>query len=54
LVLPPGTYSVALKDPTTGTITTTQVVVGAGVTTRTVVPLQALNPQEFLQKLGWR
>jgi serine/threonine-protein kinase len=54
LVLPPGTYKVALKDPTTGTITTTQVVLGAGVTTRTVVPLQALDPQEFLQKLGWR
>ena len=54
LALPPGRYTVTLADPSSGAITTTAVVVQAGITTRTVVPIRATTPEEFLQQLGWR
>jgi len=30
------------------------VVVQAGITTGTVVPVRPTSPEEFLQQLGWR
>jgi len=54
LALPPGRYTVTLADPASGSTTSTSVVVQAGITTRTVVPVRPTSPEEFLQQLGWR
>ncbi len=54
LSLPPGSYTVALKDPTRGAVTTVPIQVQAGGTTRTVVPLRPVEPEAFLKQLGWR
>lgn len=54
LPVPPGRYQVELTDPENGRSVTTTVQVMSGVTTRSVVPVRQVPPEEFLKELGWR
>ncbi|MCS7181849.1 MAG: serine/threonine protein kinase [Thermoanaerobaculum sp.] len=54
LALPAGSYQLELQDPESGETVKALVQVLAGTTTRTVIPVRALEAEQFLQELGWR
>lgn len=53
VVLPPGRYTVSLRNPLLGKTGSTEVNLQAGATLRCQVSIEQLDSAAFLQKLGW-